>query len=282
MSLIAVRELAKSFPGIIALDEVSFQVGPGVTVLLGPNGAGKTTLLRCLATVMRPDHGEIEICSIPVGSEANNREVRGQLGYMPQAVGFTPGVSVGKHLNRVGVLKGIVNNGEREKAVAAALVATDLTAYVDRKVQRLSGGTRRRLALAQALLGSPRVLVLDEPTAGLDPEQRARFRAVVGSIGASGASILIATHQVEDVLGISGSVVVLGNGRVLYEGAPIGLAELARGRVWLTSQASPGSVSWPTPDGRVRTLGDAIQGEPVEPTVEDGYLLLMQQNHADG
>lgn len=281
MPLVTARELAKSFPEVVALNDVSFDVGPGVTVLLGPNGAGKTTLLRCLATVMQADRGEIEICSIRLGAEKNNREVRRQLGYMPQAVGFTRGVSIRKHLNRVAVLKGIVNKNDRKGAVDAALIATDLTAYVDRQVQRLSGGMGRRLALAQAILGSPPVLILDEPTAGLDPEQRAAFRTVVGSIGASGASILVSTHQLEDVLGISGSVIVLANGRVLYQGAPSGLAEMARGSVWLTSQASPGSLSWPTADGRIRTLGGATGGEPVEPTVEDGYLLLMQKSRAD-
>lgn len=279
--MIVVTTVTKTYSDVTALDDVSLQVGPGITVLLGPNGAGKTSLIRCLATVMRPDRGGIEIGSIRVGAESDNRAIRSRLGYMPQATGYPNGISVSKHLDRIGVLKGIVEDDERAKAVAASLRAVDLEEQADRRVNRLSGGMQRRLALAQALMGSPKILLLDEPTAGLDPEQRATFRSFIGAIGAAGATVLVSTHQLEDVLGISGEVVVIANGRLLFQGPPRSLAELARGQVWITGHPAPGSISWPMPDGRVRALGEVQGGEPVEPTVEDGYLLLMKRNSAN-
>jgi ABC-2 type transport system ATP-binding protein len=279
--MIVVTEITKSFQDVTALDNVSLRLGPGITVLLGPNGAGKTTLLRCLATVMRPDRGHVEVGSIRAGREADNRAIRRLIGYMPQSTGLPSGISVARHLDRIAVLKGIVDRQERAGAVDVSLDAVDLTSQSERKVQRLSGGMRRRLALAQALLGSPRILLLDEPTAGLDPEQRAMFRTFIGASGAAGTSVIVSTHQLEDVLGISGEVAVLTGGHVTFQGTPQSLAELARGRVWLTTETSPGSISWPMPDGRLRTLGEVSAGEPVEPTVEDGYLLLMQEKSAD-
>lgn len=279
--VIVVTAVTKTYSDVTALDDISLQVGSGITVLLGPNGAGKTSLLRCLATVMRPDRGEIEIGSIRVGGESDNRAIRSMLGYMPQTTGFPNGISVSKHLDRIGVLKGIVEDHERANAVAASLRAVDLGGQADRRVHRLSGGMQRRLALAQALMGSPKILLLDEPTAGLDPEQRATFRSFIGAIGVAGATVLVSTHQLQDVLGISGEVVVIAHGRLLFQGPPGSLAELAQGQVWITRHAAPGSISWPMPDGRVRALGEMEDGEPVEPTVEDGYLLLMQRNSAD-
>lgn len=267
----------KSFSDVTALDGLDFEVGPGVTILLGPNGAGKTTLLRCLATVMRPDGGTIEICGIRIGNEPDNRAARSRLGYMPQTAGFNRALSVRRHLERVAVLRGIGDRPSRTVAIDMALEAVGLTSQSDRKIKALSGGMRRRLALSQALIGSPEVLILDEPTAGLDPEQRAVFRSIVGTVANSGASVLVSTHQPEDVMGISGSVMVLAQGRLHFQGTPDDLAEQARGKVWLAEQAPPGLPSWPIPDGRVRVLGEMVAGEPITPTLEDGYLVIMRR-----
>jgi ABC-2 type transport system ATP-binding protein len=279
--MIAVSEVCKSYGDVVALDAITLSIGPGITILLGPNGAGKTTLLRCLATVMLPDSGTIEICSIRAGSEAHNRHIRSSLGYMPQTAGFAPATSVERHLNRIAILKGIVDSDERRAAVVEAMRAADLTEYGRRRIRQLSGGMKRRLALAQALLGDPRVLLLDEPTAGLDPEQRAAFRTIIGGIGATGAAVLVSTHQPDDVIGISGAVVVLAGGRVLFQGSPRSLAEIARGHVWLGDEPPPMSISWPLADGHFRILGDAAIGVPVEPTIEDGYLILMRNSGAN-
>ncbi len=277
--MISVRSVHKRFGGVTALDGVTLERDAGTTVILGPNGAGKTTLLRCLATVMRPDAGEIQICSVALGHERDNRRARGLIGYMPQALGFFPGFTLRQHLDRVAVLKRITDKVDRSRQVDRVLQTVGLESLAGEKIRRLSGGMQRRLGLAQALIGSPPVLILDEPSAGLDPQQRVAFRSIVGLLGSSGTSILISTHQIEDLLGVSGSVVVLAEGRVAFDGTPDVLARLAKGSVWLTDDAPPGSVSWPTPDGRFRVLGKA-SGQPIEPTVEDGYLMLLQQIHA--
>ncbi|MGH8870978.1 MAG: ABC transporter ATP-binding protein [Acidimicrobiia bacterium] len=268
--------MTKSFAATKALDHVTFRHASGVAVLLGPNGAGKTTLLRCLATLMSPDSGEIEICSIPLGREPDNREARRILSYMPQKVGFSPSLTVKQHLDRVAVLRGMSKKNIRREAVAQAMESLQLTGVSERKIKHLSGGLQRRVGLAQTVMGSPDVLLLDEPTAGLDPEQRVVLRSVIGSLAASGVSVLISTHQPEDVLGLTHTVLVLKSGRILYDGPPDGLAALAMGQVGLMDHLPDGSVGWPTQDGRYRVLGIPDGSEAIPPTLEDGYLTLMQ------
>jgi ABC-2 type transport system ATP-binding protein len=157
------------------------------------------------------------------------------------------------------------------------LALVGLTDVAGRRTRALSGGMRRRLALAQALLGDPRLLILDEPTAGLDPEQRLRFRDLISTLGEDRA-ILVSTHQTEDVAALCPHVVVLAEGTAVASGSPAELAGLARGRVWLGEQRDPGAlVAWRTADGRQRQIGTPPPGaEPVEPTLEDGYLLLLE------
>jgi len=152
----------------------------------------------------------------------------------------------------------------------------DLTDVSGKKIKALSGGMRRRMALAQALLGAPALLVLDEPTAGLDPEQRLRFREVISAV-ATDATVVLSTHQTEDVSALCQRVVVMHEGAVRYDGSVRGLAEGAQGRVWLAADRHPSArLSWRTGDGRHRNIGDAPPGaELVDPTVEDGYLLLV-------
>lgn len=274
--MISVVEVSKDFSGLAALDQVTFRHGPGVAVLLGPNGAGKTTLLRCLATLLPPSSGAIEICSVRLGRESNNREARKILSYLPQKVGFSPALTVKQHLDRIAVLQGIGEATRRRQIVDEAIESLDLSDVVDRKIKHLSGGLQRRVGLAQTVMGSPKVLLLDEPTAGLDPEQRVQLRNVIGSLASLGASVLLSTHQPEDVLTITRSVIVLRSGRILFDGTPDQLAALAEGRVRVMDEAPLGHVAWPTHDGRVRVLGSETGGDPVAPTLEDGYLTLMQ------
>lgn len=274
--ILSVRSLTKHFGSVTALDNVTFEKDRGTTtILLGPNGAGKTTLLRCLATVMRADSGVVEINRIQLGSEVDNRRARAFLGYMPQSLGFYPGFSVKRHLDRIAVLKGLIDPKERSDSISEVLAQVGLRDRADDKIHTLSGGMKRRLGLAQALIGSPSLLLLDEPTDGLDPQQRVGFRQIISALASSGVTVLISTHQIEDVLSITGSVVVLSDGHVLFDGIPSDLARAAAGRVWLAESVPDDAIGWQTPDGRYRVLGGAT-GEPLEPTVEDGYLTLVQ------
>lgn len=274
--MISVDEVSKRFGRVRALDQLSLKLGSGVAALLGPNGAGKTTLLRCLATLVQPDRGAIEIGGIRLGSEQTNRSARRLIGYMPQTIAFGPSVTARSQLDRVAVLKDILDRDERRAEVDRVISNFDLIDSAQRNARKLSGGTQRRLGLAQTMLGSPRVLLLDEPTAGLDPEQRTAFRGIIGSAASAGAVVLVSTHQPDDIVAIASTVIVIGNGRVLYQGSPEGLADKATGRVWLVDEAPKAGISWPTPHGRYRVLGSVLNGEPVSPTLEDGYLTLMQ------
>jgi ABC-2 type transport system ATP-binding protein len=176
----------------------------------------------------------------------------------------------------VAILKEIGGARARHDEVRRVIAAVDLTSVSGKRVRALSGGMRRRVALAAALLGDPALLVLDEPTAGLDPEQRLRFREIV-SVAGEGRAVVLSTHQTEDVAALCHDVVVLHKGRVLFQGAPGALAQRAAGHVWFADQRDPrAQVAWRMGDGRHRNLGVAPPGaEPVEPTLEDGYLLLV-------
>jgi ABC-2 type transport system ATP-binding protein len=175
----------------------------------------------------------------------------------------------------VAILKEITDRRHRRQEVRRVLDAVGLTDRAGTKVRKLSGGMRHRLALAQALLGDPRLLILDEPTVGLDPEQRIRFRALVSRLGES-RTVLLSTHQTEDVSALCERVVVIHHGRAVFDGTPQRLATLADGRVWLSDTAPPGGLYWRTAAGRYRTLGARPEGgEPGEPGIEDGYLSLV-------
>ncbi|HUU94258.1 MAG TPA: ATP-binding cassette domain-containing protein, partial [Phycisphaerae bacterium] len=186
------------------------------------------------------------------------------------------GFSVFAFVDYMAILKEITGTRRRHEEVRRVIEAVDLTSVSGKRVRALSGGMRRRVALAAALLGDPAVLVLDEPTAGLDPEQRLRFRELVSQAG-EGRAVLLSTHQTEDVAALCGDVVVLNEGRVLFQGTPAQLAEHAAGQVWFAEERDPrAQIAWRTGDGLHRNLGAAPAGvETVAPTLEDGYLLLL-------
>jgi ABC-2 type transport system ATP-binding protein len=275
---VAVAGVVKRYGRHTALDGVDMTAGPGITGLLGPNGAGKTTLLRILATVLRPDAGSVQLFGLNPAATAERHAVRCRLGYQPQEPGFFQGFTVVAFLDYVGILKEINDRDERRRQVRRVVDLVGLGAEANRRIRKLSGGMRRRVALAQALLGDPDLLILDEPTAGLDPEQRLRFREVVSQV-ATEHTVLLSTHQTDDVAAICDRVVVLHQGRVRFTGTPASLAGLAAGRVWLAANPEPGAqLSWRTGTGQYRLVGDRqARGTPVEPTVEDGYLMLVGQ-----
>ncbi|MDJ1134838.1 ABC transporter ATP-binding protein [Streptomyces iconiensis] len=271
-----VHEVTVRYRGVPALDSVSFTLGSGVTGLLGPNGAGKTTLLRTLATALAPDAGRIEVLGRDPADPAQRTGIRRRLGFLPQDPGLHPHFTAFEFVDYVAILKEITDRRRRHDEVRRVLEAVGLGAERGKRVKALSGGMRQRVALAAALAGDPAFLVLDEPTVGLDPEQRMRFRELVAGLG-EGRTVLLSTHQTEDVAALCHRVVVLDHGAVTFDGEPHALAGIARGRVWHSAERSPGAVAgWRTGLGVHRNIGTAPPGaECVEPTVEDGYLLLL-------
>jgi ABC-2 type transport system ATP-binding protein len=276
VSGVSVSGITKRFGTTRALDGVSFEAGPGITGLLGPNGAGKTTLLRILATVMAPSAGEVRLLGRNPASSRDRLEIRRRLGYMPQEPGFHRNFTAFEFVDYVAILKEMTDRRARHAEVRRALHAVGLRDSAHKKIKALSGGMRRRVALAQALLGEPELLVLDEPTAGLDPEQRLRFRETMSHLGED-RSILLSTHQTEDVAALCPTVVVMNHGRALFSGTPRELADVARGSVWLSlERALEARLSYRTGEGRYRNIGTAPRdAELIAPSVEDGYLMLL-------
>src|SRR6266568_4595983 len=243
---VQVIEVEKRFHRTRAVAGVTFDAGPGITGLLGPNGAGKTTLLRILATVLAPDSGAVRLLGRDPGRSEDRIPIRRRLGYMPQEPGYHRNFPAFDFVDYVAILKEMTDRRPRHAEVRRVLELVDLGNVASTRIKALSGGMRRRVALAQSLLGDPALLVLDEPTAGLDPQQRLR-------------------------------VLVMDEGQILFDGAPHQLAEMARGRVWIADERDARArLSWRTGEGRHRHIGDApADAELVEPSIEDAYLLLV-------
>jgi ABC-2 type transport system ATP-binding protein len=272
---VTVSGLAKRFGTTVALAGVDIEFGPGVTALLGPNGAGKTTLLRIAATVLAPDAGQIRVLGHDPQTVAGRLEIRRRLGYTPQEPGFHQHFSVFEFVDYVAILKEWTERRARHDEVRRVLSLVGLDAVMHTRIRKLSGGMRRRVSIAQSLLGAPDLLLLDEPTAGLDPEQRLRFRELLGA-HATGATVVLSTHQTDDVAALCQRVVVLLGGAVRFSGTPAELAAVAEGRVWLAGDRdSRAELAWVTSDGQVRHIGEPpARARRATPTVEDGYLLL--------
>ena len=268
--------VTKRYRTVAALDHVDLTLGPGITGLLGPNGAGKTTMLRVMATVLRPDEGSVRLLGHDPTDPDARTEVRRRLGYQPQELGFPRGFSAFAFVNYMAVLKEWTDRDARSAEVRRALGLVGLGDVATKRISRLSGGQRRRVALAQALLGSPELLVLDEPTTGLDPEQRASLRGVLADIAAT-STMVISTHQTEDVAALCSRVIVLDAGRVHFDGTVPELVSLASGKVWMADGPDPSALTtMRTASGRHRNVGHRVPtgAELIEPSLEDAYLLL--------
>ncbi|MFF5101753.1 ABC transporter ATP-binding protein [Streptomyces sp. NPDC000134] len=259
-----------------ALDGVELRLTPGVTGLLGPNGAGKTTLLRVLATAVPADRGSFTVLGHDPGTARGRQEVRRHLGYLPQTPGFHPGFTAFEFVDYVAILKELTDRRARHREVRRVLEEVGLGEVRGRRIRKLSGGMRQRVALAAALVGDPGFLVLDEPTVGLDPEQRMRFRELIARAG-EGRTVLLSTHQTEDVAMLCRRVLVMAGGTVRFDGTPAELTARAAGRVWSSAERDPGAkAGWRTGTGTFRNVGDPPAGaDLVEPTLEDGYLLVL-------
>lgn len=277
MSHTAVRthRLCKRYATTDAVADVTLNIGPGVTGLLGPNGAGKTTLMRMLATVLAPTDGRMNLLGWDPSEADARTEIRRRLGYMPQQPGFHRQFTAFEFVDYVAILKEMTDTPARHREVRRVLCQVGLGDVAGRRIRTLSGGMRMRVALAQTLLGDPELLVLDEPTAAFDPEQRLRFRELASEL-ADERIVLVSTHQTEDVAALCQRVIVLRDGRVAFDGTPAQLSALARGRVWIADRRDHhAKLWWRTAEGRHRHIGDPPpQAQLVEPTIEDGYLLL--------
>jgi ABC-2 type transport system ATP-binding protein len=274
---VALAGVTRRYGSVRALDGVDLTMTTGVTGLLGPNGAGKTTLLRMLATVLAPTDGRVRLLGLDPSDPGERTTIRRSLGYLPQGMGFPSGFSAFRFLDYMAVLKEWTDRDARHEEVRRVLDLVGLRDLSAKRLRTLSGGQRRRAALAQALIGDPRLLVLDEPTTGLDPEQRAALRGVLSAAGHE-STVVLATHQTEDVAALCERVIVVNRGRVCWDGTVRDLVATAQGRVWLADAPTPGAQSsWRTGTGRHRNVGTAAppDAELVDPTVEDAYLLLL-------
>jgi ABC-2 type transport system ATP-binding protein len=231
MSLeLTIENLSKTYPnGVQALKDVTLKIPTGMFGLLGPNGAGKSTLMRTIATLQEPDQGSIRFNGMDVLKDKDS--VRRVLGYLPQEFGVYPKVSSEVMLNHFAVLKGITDNKQRKETVSALLNKTNLWEVRKEKLGNYSGGMKQRFGIAQALLGNPKLIIVDEPTAGLDPAERIRFHNLLSEIGEN-IVVILSTHIVEDVSDLCSYMAVISNGKVLLYGEPEKTINSLRGKVW--------------------------------------------------
>lgn len=269
--------------GVRALDGVDLEVRPGLYGLLGPNGAGKSTLMRTLATLQQPDSGNITLDGIDVLAEAD--QLRSRLGYLPQQIGAYPGVSGRSLMERFAWLKGYTDRKKRANEVAYLLERVNLGDASQRAVAEYSGGMLRRFGIALALIGSPRLLIVDEPTAGLDPTERNRFHRVLADV-ANEAVVLLSTHIVEDVENLCSQLSILTDGQIVATGSPEELIEPLRGRLWssvIARDQEPPSDALRIlahPNGlRVIMQSDQAPQEDYaahQPSLEDAYHIALK------
>jgi len=275
------------YGGITALKAVTLDVPKGMFGLLGPNGAGKSTLMRTIATLQRPSSGTIRFEDIDVLQQPER--LRRVLGYLPQEFGVYPRGSALEILDQIAVMKGLTDRRQRQAAVGAMLERTNLFDDRKRRLASFSGGMRRRFGIAQALLGNPRLLIVDEPTAGLDPEERNRFYNLLADIG-QGVAVVLSTHIVEDIAVLCSNLAILYDGEVIAGGTPETLRAALDGRIWqktIPREEMDGAsdrydlVSHRFAAGRpvIRVLGDDSPGdgfESIEPNLEDVYFTAVR------
>jgi ABC-type multidrug transport system ATPase subunit len=228
--MLSIHQLSKTYSnGVRALDNVTLEIPVGMFGLLGPNGAGKSSLMRTIATLQQPDSGAIAFGELDVLRQPD--EMRKTLGYLPQDFGVYPRISALDMLDHMAVLKGVAKRSERRELVDQLLHRTNLYDARKKALKSYSGGMRQRFGIAQALLGDPSLIIVDEPTAGLDPEERNRFLNVLSDIGENKV-VILSTHIVEDVADLCPRMAILASGRIILEGAPAELMRSLEGRVW--------------------------------------------------
>jgi ABC-type multidrug transport system ATPase subunit len=286
--LIEITGLTKTYPGNVpALRGLDLKIGAGMFGLVGPNGAGKTSLMRILAGLVRPTSGSVRVFGYDVTTSAGKLAVKARLGYLPQELGLYPNLTGREFLDYIALLKGITHAPTRRRQIMAALEKVRLVEVANRQLRTYSGGMKRRIGVAQAILGDPKLLILDEPTVGLDPEERLRLRNLLSEI-ATRCSVILSTHIIEDISQSCRDLAAIEQGQVLFHGSPQELMAQARGKVWTLSTAGE------PPNGELAIISsvqlpDTIQYRvlgapaahynptPVEPNLEDGYMWLMRE-----
>jgi ABC-2 type transport system ATP-binding protein len=287
MSL-TITGLSKTYPnGVKALKNISLTIGNNMFGLLGPNGAGKSTLMRTIATLQEPDSGTIILDGIDVLKDKN--AVRRTLGYLPQEFGVYPKISAIDLLSHLAVMKGITAAGERKECVEALLQQTNLWAFRKKALGTYSGGMKQRFGIAQALLGKPRLIIVDEPTAGLDPAERNRFLNLLSSIGRD-ITVILSTHIVEDVRELCPRMAIIAAGELLLEGSPQQALEGLQGKIWskivvtddelrsLESEHRVISSHLLAGQHEIRVYAEGSPGDgfrPVDAGLEDVYFLNL-------
>ncbi len=282
--MLTIDSISKTYPnGTRALDAVSLDIPVGMFGLLGPNGAGKSTLMRTIATLQQPDSGRIAFDGIDVLAEPDR--LRRTLGYLPQDFGVYPRVTAQGMLDHLAVLKGVVSKPERKDLVEALLQQVNLYPQRKKALAGFSGGMRQRFGIAQALIGDPKLLIVDEPTAGLDPEERVRFHNLLSEIGEDRV-VILSTHIVDDVADLCPRMAILAQGRIIEHGAPSDLVSALEGKIWRKELARDAVAECKTRHrvisthlraGRnvVHVCSDSDPGEGFEawpPNLEDVYF----------
>jgi len=287
---VTISGLSKTYPnGVKALKNVSLNIGNHMFGLLGPNGAGKSTLMRTVATLQDPDSGSIHVDGLDVLSQKN--EVRKVLGYLPQEFGVYPKISALDMLHHLAVMKGVTHAKDRKEMVDALLQQTNLWDVRKKALSTFSGGMKQRFGIAQALLANPRLIIVDEPTAGLDPAERNRFLNLLSSIGRE-VTVILSTHIVDDVRELCARMAIIAAGELLLEGTPTEALNALSGKIWskvidtddelraLESQMHIISTHLVGGQHEIRVYSDSSPGvgfRPVDSDLEDVYFLNLSQ-----
>jgi len=290
MNTLTIKNLSKTYPnGVKALNDVSLNISNGMFGLLGANGAGKSSLMRTIASLQEPSSGTISFNDIDIISSP--QEVRKNLGYLPQEFGVYPKISAEKLLNHMAILKGILDKKERKSQVAALLHQTNLYQHRKKSVYTFSGGMRQRFGIAQALLANPQLIIVDEPTAGLDPEERNRFLNLLSEIGEN-VIVILSTHIVEDIRDLCKNMDILSEGQIVVQGDPTQLVKSLEGKVWskMIKKEDVGaygkafqviSTKLVSGETQIRVISDSRpeQGfDRVDPNLEDLYFATVHTN----
>lgn len=289
---ITISGLNKVYPnGYHALKDINLVIPPGMFGLLGPNGAGKSTFMRILVALMEPSSGQIDAYGYDLLKQ--RKQVRSILGYLPQDFRFFAKYKTYEYLDYAAALSGMTNSRERKNAVDAMLEEVGLYEARDRYANRLSGGMKRRLGIAQALIHSPRVIIVDEPTTGLDPEERIRFRNLLSKVSANNVTVILSTHIVGDISSTCNNMALLNKGEVSFKGSPEEMLKHAEGKVWRVevdndqlreiSEKYPVISTIPTNKGwELQVVADRVEGydtEPIQPNLEHAYVYFMESNY---
>jgi ABC-type multidrug transport system ATPase subunit len=286
---IEIRDLQMTYKnGHNALQNINLDIENGMFGLLGPNGAGKTTLMRILVTLMRPTRGQIQVNGLDL--QKDRRQIRQLLGYLPQDFSLFSRLKTWELLDYAAALGGIKNQKERGTAVDEMLDKVGLLDVRERKANKLSGGMKRRLGIAQALIGRPKILIVDEPTVGLDPEERLRFRNLLADLSRQDVIIVLSTHIVGDISSTCQEMALLNDGKIIFNASPSALVEQAKGHVWRVPATAleleqikekyPVISTIPSEKGYdVQLVGENLteySGVLVEPNLEDAYVYYME------